>query len=75
MRMEADAWKNFLHGLKGWQGSPVPRCHVLSCRRSCPSRSTSSTRSAEQVGQSVKEFHFTYMEESKRIVRLLRESY
>lgn len=52
---------------KGTAGSPVPRYHVLSCPWSCPSRSTSPTRSSEQVGQSRREFHFTCVEERKHI--------
>jgi len=75
MQMESDAWKDSRRGPKGWQRSPGPRCHILSCHRCCPSRSTSPARSAEQVGRNGREFHFAYVEERKHVVPLLKESY
>lgn len=43
---------------------PCSWCHVLSFYWCCPSRSPSPTRSAEQVGQSRREFPLSHMEES-----------
>lgn len=68
MQMESDAWEGFPHFLQGWQRMFL----VLSCNWCCPSRSISPTRSAEQVGQSEREFPFSHMEERKYVVWLLK---